>query len=639
MSRYRYTLAVPGDTRQPIEPLGIGGLRIQSKKEGQNLFFRRKLNGPIMLSGADFDYWYSVESSPRRCIEVRLIIEKYCGGVWREHWRGVFSSTDCKPDLDAKKVSITVDPDDAYRVFLNNLSKEFNILEVTRKVNVSATLDFDALFEFKRIDADGMQNEDDADTWALFLQARYWVNGTLVKKGVRANFDIIFRLKRTAPYENGFPADLSSESWVLIEDDVAAKVGTYAKPPDLYNFKPFVWGTQADWYKYPNLLQLDPGAPWDNSKYIEVTGKGGAYNSECGNLLNLREGVNDERCKQLIWNFSTFNFTRNRRVIDVVCFLVGKISPDAVPAAPEAVSRFFTSSTNYVTKQANKLIDLAISQKSDILSQNVSSEAATKGMLSLKALLDELCAMFRVFWYIDTNGKFQLEHESFFSAQGVFSLLRPQWVNDLKNTRQYEYNKTDMPRYERLTFAEAFSDDFEKGEIEYTSPCVNMQEGQDTSEVTVSKISTDIEGLLVSAGSSKEGFVLLAHDKGTVYNETGDLTGKLQANGHLAAANLVKTYWRYNRVMITGKVNGRGASFESTVKVVKQTKISVLDCCEYVNPFANFETSLTKFASLETFDEVMLTGAYEFVTLHEAPGSRYASQLRSHNDAFNQSFS
>jgi hypothetical protein len=639
MSRYRFRMIAPGDAPRLITPLNVAALRIQNKREGDNIFFRRKLSGSLTLAGADFAYWLTKENGPNRCQEIRIVIDKLCGGQWIEnYWRGVFSSSDCKPDLDGCTVVIATQPDDKYKALLENMGKDWNVLEVTSKTTVTAKLDFDVFFEFRLIDGGKVFDQDDADTWAVFLEIRNWVDGSFPQSGTRENRDIIFRLKRTAAYINGFPADLSREGWKLIS--TAGTVGTYAKTPDLYNFQPYKYETKADWYnKYPDLQQKDLNEAWDNSIYIEVTGANGAHNDECGQLLNLRYYVDEDRCKRLIWNFASFTFSRNRRLVDVLDYLVNRNDPTARPSAPDAVSLFFTALNNPVTGQVNKLKDVLLAQKTDITGYN-SSEPASKGMLSLKTLTDELRKMFRCYWFLDSAGKFRIEHESYFSAQGTFSLLRPQWANAVRNTRKYEYNKTAMPRYQKLTFAEAFNDDFVAGDIEYTSDCVNKQEGQDTVEETVSTFTTDLKGLIIAAGNNKSGFVMLTHAAGKVLDEVGDVTGELIPNGHLSAANLVKTYHRHNRVIIAGKVNGKNTVFASVLKSRKQVKLTVPACCEVINEFARYETTLTDNGALESCDEIMLTGALEFVTLHEAPAGANAGAngARAHTPAFNPSF-
>lgn len=645
-TQFQYVLKV-GNVRRVVNPTDSKDNKITSAPEGSEIFFRRKLSGGLKFQNADAQLLIQNEQSEIRCQEAKLFIQRQCNGNYINYWQGAFSITDCKYDYDLGTVKIDqFVVDDAYRNILENWDKEYNILDVKATVAVNAKLDFRTNFEFAYYDTDnGIDSLDDADTWEDFVNMPYWISGSFPQGGTRSRANIAFRVVRTAPYTvntqypNGVVADLSGDGWQVVLDDPTAKIAKYAKKPGVYNFSPYRWGTFSEFGKYPDLIQVACGTPYDGTKYIKVTSINGPHSAECSNgCMNIREYVDERRCVDILWQYGTFSFTRNRRLIDVIYYLLQKTSPQNLPNRAEDLSTFLTSATNYVTNKTNKLIDMLIAQKSDIIAYK-SSEAATKGLYSLKNLLEDLRKMLNVYWYIDDNGYFKLEHLSFFGKIGKFDLTLPQYERWARGTRNFEFNKLKMPQYERLIFSEAFNDDFAKGEIEYSGDCVNKREGENTAEFTISRIDNDIQGLFVSGGSN-EGFVLLCHVNGQVINEAGELTGTILANGHLSAANLIANYYLDGRVLSAGLMNNKQTAFKSIVKTKKQADISFPYCCEdTINPFATFVTTLGKYGELASTELTIKDGVMKIAVLHDSEPDIYGpTPGRQFNQDFNPSF-
>jgi len=430
-------------------------------------------------------------------------------------------------------------------------------------------------------------DEEDNDTWAVFLEIRHWIAGNLTHKGHFMNTDVIFRLVTT----RSIPATGTPEisGWQIVDENLSTRVAKYAKAPDLYNFEPYLWRYVGDFTKYLELKQIPCGSDYDKQKYILITtGEGG------NNCINIRKKITEDRPVNIIWEFGRFNFNRNRRLLSVIRYLLMQIAPETVPLEESQLSEFFSADINYVTGLENKLKDILIAQKSDILSYN-SSEAATKAMLSLKKLLSELNAMWDgdLFWFINVEGKFQLEHRAYFETLGTVDLLQEKYAPYLNGKRAYEYLIEKMPRFQKLTFSNFLNEDFYQGIIEYQGACVNHEEGQDTEEKTVSLFTTDLEHLLTASGSDKNGFVLLVHANGEVLKEAGAITGEMLINAHLAAANLVNTYSLYGRILYTGLVNNKPKVFRSIRKTIKQVELTVPSCCgDEFGTFAEYITNI-----------------------------------------------
>lgn len=643
MSKHRFIASAAGISRE-MSPLGTNGAKLRREREGENIFYRWKFAGTLTFAKEDFHWLRALEIGGYRCEAVTITVELECAGVWRELGRFSYSLTDAKVDLKACLIELSTSvPADAYKTVFDGYGKEYNVLEVPASAanNVTAKFDFDADFEFLRIDNKQFNAEqvEEFDTWASFLETSYWIEGTLFKAGLRSPLQVLYRLVKFAPYTNGAPTDLSGDGWQIIQDRIFQNgqlAAYYAKKPDLYSFRPYQYTRKGDFDKYPDLIQIPCGEAYDQEKYIAVTGTGGAFNAECGTCLNIRTDANDNRCRQLLWEFGKFTFNRNRQLLDALYFLIQKSCPQVLPATPAALSVFFTTDINYSTQQENVVKDLLLAAKSDIIGYN-SSEGATKAMLSLSKLLTELRHQFQVYWFLDGAGKFRLEHYAFFEQAGVVDFTtveRARWMN-----ASYTYDKPNMPQFERLRFASSFGIDFELGEIEYEGACVNTQEGQNTKESSVSLFDNDLENLLVQGESlNRTGFVLIAHRQGLVVSEFGEVSDQLIVNGHLAAANLVKHYWQHGRVKLTGLVNQKPANFISAIPIVKQEPFTVQKCCELeVYAFSAFMTSLSSIGKLDYEEYELKNSARKFSILHPADESQ-GNLPRAFDDSFGEEF-
>lgn len=624
---FRYKISYQGGFRY-MDPLNANGTKIKTEKEGENVFFRSKLSGSLKFIKEDFGVLLSLELSGGRCTELLLDVDRFCGGAYVPFWKGTFSLNEVKWNLSKCEAQVQARPNDAYRKVIDYYSKEFNVLELPATDTVAAKLDLDQQFAFLSLpNAEEVGNYEHSDTWALFLQMNYWIDGNLTHKGKYNTTAIFFRTTTTRPFINGAPPELSG--WTIIDENQDTQVATYAKKPDIYNFQPYRYDSKAAFNHYQDLYQIPCGGDYDEENWLLIP--------DC---LNIRKKITEDRNMQIVWRFGSFQFNRNRKLLDVVKFLLSKTAPEVEPAAASEISEFFTLDTNYATGETNKVKNILIAQKSDIISSN-SSEAAKKGMISLKNLLDDLRAIFQVYWFLDAEGKFRLEHISYFEDLETVDFTEEKYKHNLEGKLAYEYETSKMPRFEKLIFSDAENEDFREGIIEYVSSCVNYQEGQDKKETTISRISTDIENLIISGNSgSREGFVLISHDNaGKVLKEIGDISGTETINAHLSAANVMRNYWLHNRVLFSGIMNGKVTEFLSVVKTKKQVPFTVpLNCELEINPFFTYITNLGNKGSLFSSEIDFKSNSITLEIIHETTGSGIADLLRQFDDSFDLSF-
>lgn len=634
MKAFRFILIING-TSYEVDPIGVDGAKLKSEPEGENVFFRRKLSGSLKFVKSDFALLYALETSEERCADVFLNLEMLCDGAWRLEWQGVFSLNEVKFNVSKCEATVQARPNDAYRCVIDHYNKEYNILEVPVSEAIAANVGTSGTFEFLQILHEDLDDLEDRDSWGTFLEMRYWIDGSGADKGYYSTRDILFRQVLVSPYVNGEPEDLSQDGWFIVAPNDASQMTTYGRPPEIPGFTPFVYRYKSEFYgKYPDLLQWNCGDLPDPAKYVVVRVDSGT--PDCVNIPTKRF---EDRYVTLIWEFGSFYFTRNRNFLDTLRFLVQKTCPAVAPQFSSQLSEFFSGNINYATGATNKLKGLLLAQKTDIINYK-SSEAATKGIISLKKVLDDLAAMFDVHWFINAAGKFQLEHISYFENVGFIDFTVEKYKRNLAGKFEYEYETAKMPRYEKLTFTEAAGDDFKEGVIEYQGACVNYEEGQDIKEKSVSNFVTDLNLLVVSGESvAKNGFVLMAQSNGQIDYEVGDLTGSLLTNGHLSAANLLKNYHKHNRVLSTGLRNGKPAIFASVLKTKKQVSFSVDYSCELeINPFFRYITNVSENGSLAASELNLKTGTVTIETIHETYGSGFNVSGRQFDDSFDDSF-
>lgn len=326
---------------------------------------------------------------------------------------------------------------------------------------------------------------------------------------------------------------------------------------------------------------------------------------------------------------SAVNYTRNRSFKEVVEYVMDQLECSIA----SVVSDFFdwnsvgdapgySPGINYVTGSANKLTNITIAQKSDIISY-LSSNAATKGMITLDKLEKIWAWLFNAYWFIDAFGRFRIEHISFFNRTVGYNAnaLPHKPYNVAKN--KYSYNKSKMPKFEQFKCAEMMFTDFIGTAIFYDSICVNQDSANNTQERFLDFVTTDLYALYIDpANANKLGFVLICNDViGTIYTvnqETGSISSNTISNGHLSWANLHVAYHKYNRILKQGFMNNILTTFV-TVKPSKQQKdIAIKVCCEDTfDPLIQLYKTELGNGILEEGEENKEKGIIKMTLLHE----------------------
>jgi hypothetical protein len=270
------------------------------------------------------------------------------------------------------------------------------------------------------------------------------------------------------------------------------------------------------------------------------------------------------------------DYTHNRWLTDVIDYLASDASIGIKPGCNLSYD-FFTDATNYVTENDNHLTLLTLAQKSDIKRPEATNPATT-AMLSWNELMDILWGMFQVCWDYDAGtDTINVEHISWFT-QGAGIDLRTQTITQMTN--KYKYIKDKMPKYESWHFTEADDLNFVGTPIYYDSKCVDPDPDTNIRD-TIVNITTDLEYIIENDDAiADEGFVMLCNyeDGGNYYVEfeMGELFATVKLNMHLSVANLHHRYFRHNRVLIEGYMNGIFETFWSAQKTKEQECFAII---------------------------------------------------------------
>jgi hypothetical protein len=295
-------------------------------------------------------------------------------------------------------------------------------------------------------------------------------------------------------------------------------------------------------------------------------------------------------------------------------------------AGVTVLSTFFTEATNPATLSSNRYRYLTIAQKSDV-KRPTSTNPATNAPMSFNELMEILRALNLRWTYTLSTGVLQIEHISYWNSTAGIDVRTSEMA---ASSSKFRFLNEEMPKYETFKWMEAESADFVGLPIWYDSDCVSQDPDNNTSELSLN-ISTDIEFIkkCVDDGEdsriSDEGWVLFATElRGTDYyilTNSGLIdTGRVYFNCDLAWSRLHNNFWKHDRQLIQGYMNGTLQTFYSARKTKQQNEFSIVYCSEF-DPSQHITTELgetyfsgekgdVKKAVLKPYGEVNLTLVY-----------------------------
>lgn len=546
---------------------------------------RQKLTTDIVFTGDDYKFFLHYQRRRGlRCEEFYIRREWKCGGAWRTVWTGVFSVGAGEWDHDLCTFTVRPETYDRYTCLMRGMSEKVNLMAV-EPVTVTAVIvqvDVDFLpclriLGFVVCEEPGDPNAE----WVLGHDQA----GIAMDCPAPTTYDLamFWRERATTECIGGNPASPPGAGWVLLEDNCAINgTATFIREPTTawpYGDVSIVVTATADIPPPPN-----EDCDWIYAGFINFDEEE-TWFPTCNTPTYHHYWVCPTAADPV-------EFERARTLQDCMWYLIQQTGCSAIE---NVVSDFFewnapgdtpgyAAGTNYVTGFANQVNHLVILQKSDAIDPNASNPA-TIGEATLKDVLRFLVETFRVYWIIDDDGNLRLEHISAWRSQSGFdtSNYQPQHIIEPK---AYNGTNDEVPRVERLRWAEAQGRDFVGKDIVYSGSCVSGDDEKDWSAAPFTSdlryISTDPDAI------AKDGFAILAcrllDDLSlSVIIADGVITGNLATNAPLSTANLQDAFWRHDRYLWSGRMNGVDQDFTNVTPNIQQKPVQVRACCDVLD--------------------------------------------------------
>lgn len=265
---------------------------------------------------------------------------------------------------------------------------------------------------------------------------------------------------------------------------------------------------------------------------------------------------------------TTYTYPHNYLITDLLTYLLSLCVP-----ALTLHSSFLSDANNPITGTTNRYRYLTIGPKISYKTLALTTEPL---MMSLKDLLEMLrCLNLR--W--ELNGTvLTVEHVSEWAGTAGIDIRT---IEMAYGTNKYKYVKEEMPKYEKFSWMEAGHLDFTGRPIWYDSTCVN-QDPQTNVVETSYPITTDLEYIQTAMTDpetygliSDDGWVMTANElRGADYyvwwNDAYIEASTLFPNADMSWAWLHNNFFRDDRQLITGYLNGTLTTFYSAKKVKEQ---------------------------------------------------------------------
>lgn len=130
--KYRFTLTIDGGTERNVFPVYGTNLTKEYAKESNEQFFRAKLSGELVFTGAEYAL---IRRAPLETLfGIIIYISLDAGASWAEYWRGEFWKTDCDFNDDDKTATVKPGVVDAYTAILAGTEKEYNLLDLLPEI-------------------------------------------------------------------------------------------------------------------------------------------------------------------------------------------------------------------------------------------------------------------------------------------------------------------------------------------------------------------------------------------------------------------------------------------------------------------------------------------------------------------------
>jgi hypothetical protein len=588
---YRYTISDQlGD--YTAYPLGELDFTINWERETDDgkRDYKRTFDGTITFTGDSFVRLSKFEKSIYRCVFQSILIQRRCvDSNFKESWVDFFSARISLNtgdwDYDRCQVSLKFEEDTTGQCLDDNKSEEINLFSYIDQASRKTVCLQDSTVTIEKVSYD-----------------------TTVSSGTN-----------TSPYWGG-SGTAEAGQWVYYYNSVTQDTLT------LYD-KTTKWARQV---MVVACTDMPPGGDWvlvedtcstgGSKKYAKGITKTNCTYTTTGNYLYQCDILEDGSTNTVSYD-NGLPFDRVMSAfLSAFCSAEGlTLKSDFFQWNPD-----ITTTVNYVTLSASKVLHLILFQKSDIKKGDADSNATVANWTFEKAT-KAIKYIFNVDWRI-TGGYLRLEHVDWWSRAEGKDVTGDEYKKYTDGKNKYNYETQEIPRQEVWSFMESSNgSDFAGLPIVYTDCTTSKSE---IKTYAIEDITTDISLIVKNSSNnsdvvSNDGFCLVActYDSGTgrysVITEDGILESA-SYNNSLAISQLLRDYHKYERPVPSGKMNGVQTTFFSTLPTKKGVDISIPFCCgDTFNPDDYITTPMGKgIVSKASFS--FKTGLITYTLLYQA---------------------
>lgn len=198
--------------------------------------------------------------------------------------------------------------------------------------------------------------------------------------------------------------------------------------------------------------------------------------------------------------------------------------------------------------------------------------------MSLKDLMDILKLKMRLWWFIDEDGYFRIEHERYFREYTPQAdLTSVTYAGDKPEVDHKVYNYTLNESVFQITFSENNKSNPDWIASDILFPVLNTS--KDTRDINISSLTTDIEYVIDNPSDASSSGVMLLKCKlmGTKHlveiDQSTEDTANYFLNARLGWYYLHANYFDYFAEAESGTVNGGAFTFTHVKEFLKQNKV------------------------------------------------------------------
>ena len=216
---------------------------------------------------------------------------------------------------------------------------------------------------------------------------------------------------------------------------------------------------------------------------------------------------------EYLWR-SEFTLKDAFPIYSVISVLLNKVAPEITHDGTTDYSEFLYGGRPWSMPNFR----LFITPKSNVITSGY-DQPAQKAPITLKRVLDMLRDCYRLYWFIDANNRFRIEHIEYFRRGGTYT-GEPIVGTDLTQQvvtrngkpwayarKQYSFDKPEMAAWYQFGWMDNETELFNGNPLEIVSKYVNPDKIEN---IEISQFSADIDYMLLTpADISQDGFALL----------------------------------------------------------------------------------------------------------------------------------